>query len=617
MKRMNTQFAQIIQDAKTIRDLYAVVLQNKGKSVTQLRVIVDDMNDIELTDMLELGLKQGVTDEYEFVSFLRAYCDPSARLESAAADAAAQASDKHRANREPVVLLGHNASATAARIVTHLYVAALSGDAVVYLLQGDSATGKTCLLRAIADMTTTRQLRTETMSMLEQKPTVCSIANPPQVYLLDDVDKYIEYPQFESIITQLLLLKKTSLVMTATSIKKIEKLAAMHKAIITTIGDYTANERSAILAQISTKGYHLTPACADQVFSALTVFGSKSLMQDAMITRQYLLFQVLHHVKDKPSGGGALDFGTHDLLTAVAQTLGKDIDTLSFQPDELIFAKLRTRIKGQTNVLRAVIPTIQLFLSGAYDPVRPASVLLFYGPSGTGKTELAHAIADHFADGVFHLENMSEYMEKHTAARFVGSPPGYLGFNETPAILQYLDQHTRGVLLLDEIEKAHPDIMTFLMQLFDTGCITDGAGKRHYARGWIIILTSNLAIAEPARSLIGFGQEAGQSESVSPRQEIASLRFFKPEVLNRITSVHKFSPFTREELEDVARSLLQTACAPLKARSIAVDIEPYVTDVVAAFDPVMGARAMRTYVDMTVIPSLLKASMERSYHAYD
>ena len=616
MKRMNDVFRTMITDPFQVRELIRHVSSNTGTRGVALSAIVDVMPDDALMQLADAAVKDGITDEYEFALYVVE--NNSTR---SGANPAATAAEKS-AKRKPVVadttpqhaFVGANANIILERLITHSYAASLSGTTVAYVLQGDSASGKS---HALAEL----KCRGERLGMamtimnLTQDKSASVIMNTPTVYLIDDIDKYIEYPQYESLFNQLLLSKTATFIGTCTNIRKLEKFISQHSISVAQLGSYTQTEQIAILSSIWTKGFSLIPECASLVLSLLSTFGSKMLMRDALTARQYLLYPVLHHLLGKTSQGGPISFGTYDIRKAVAQALGKNLDVETYHSLEYIEQRLATVIKGQQSVLQGVSPAIQVFLTGAYDPNRPASVMLFYGPSGVGKTELAHTIADQFADGVFHIENMSEYMEKHTISRFTGSPPGYLGYNEVPAILQYLDMHNRGVLLLDEIEKAHPDVTTFLMQLFDTGSITDGAGRVHYARGWIIIMTSNLTVEKAHSASIGFTSAAPVLVDSSERTEISTCAFFRPEVLNRIGSIHKFLPFTEQEREMVARALLTRACHILTARGITVDIEPFVADTLARFDVHQGARAMRSYIDMTVIPKLLKQTMERTHDA--
>ena len=619
MNRMNDKFKEMLSMPIPARQFVLSIADGKGERGEQLRSIAAGLSDQEILRVITRALNDGgVTDEYQFIHYvIEKHRTGTLTACATASDEKAETESTASSGRpESTPFVGTDASGCLDRIITHAYAASLNAQTVAYIIQADASCGKTRALKELETRAKRRGLIISHMSMYEQQKSASAMLSQNCLHLVDDIDKYIDFPQFESAFNQIMLTRMSSFVATCTSTKRIEKFAAQHGISIVPLGEYTAKERNEITSHITSSGYSLTMECCERVQTMLSTFGSKNRLKDALTARLYLLYPVLHYVKNKKDTPGPVSFSNHDVLKAVAQTLGKTLDVLSYQSAADITAALRTTVKGQDQVIADVIPPIQLFLTGSYDPSRPAGVMLFYGPSGVGKTELAHAIADQFADGVFHTENMSEYMEKHTASRFIGSPPGYLGYSETPAILQYLDKHTRGVLLLDEIEKAHPDIMTFLMQLFDTGCITDGSGKPHYARGWIIILTSNLKMTTDVRPSIGFGSPDTKTQVVSPREEIAACNFFRPEVLNRITSVHRFVPFTDKEREAVARTLLQKTAQLLSARGIAVDIEQYVPGTVAAFDAALGARAMRTYIDMTVLPEILKNAMERTHESF-
>ena len=237
--------------------------------------------------------------------------------------------------------------------------------------------------------------------------------------------------------------------------------------------------------------------------------------------------------------------------------------------------------------------------AGVQDPRRPVGSFLFLGPTGVGKTELAKALAAELFDGekaMIRLD-MSEYMEKHAVSRLVGAPPGYLGHEEGGQLTEALRRHPYAVVLLDEVEKAHPEVFNILLQVLDDGRLTDSQGRTVDCKNAIFIMTSNIGSRHLA-------DRAGLGLSESVREAVmADLRsHFRPEFLNRVDDVALFSPLGEAEVLAIARLLVDGLNARLAARRIRLDFTPQALARLAdrGFDPVYGARPLRRLLQREV-----------------
>ncbi len=269
---------------------------------------------------------------------------------------------------------------------------------------------------------------------------------------------------------------------------------------------------------------------------------------------------------------------------------------------------LKARVVGQEEAVRVVAEAVQRSRAGVQDPRRPVGSFLFLGPTGVGKTELAKALATELFDSEKSMIriDMSEYMEKHAVSRLVGAPPGYVGHEEGGQLTEALRRHPYAVVLLDEVEKAHPEVFNILLQVLDDGRLTDSQGRTVDCRNAIFIMTSNIGsrhIAEHA----GFGLTDSVRESV-----MADLRaHFRPEFLNRIDDIALFSPLGPEQVAAIAAIMLRGLNDRLATKRIRLDFDKAALALIAekGFDPVYGARPLRRYLQREVETSLAKAML--------
>jgi ATP-dependent Clp protease ATP-binding subunit ClpA len=234
--------------------------------------------------------------------------------------------------------------------------------------------------------------------------------------------------------------------------------------------------------------------------------------------------------------------------------------------DTELLGNLETNLKrvvfGQDKAIEALSSAIKLARAGLREPEKPIGSYLFTGPTGVGKTEVAKQLADTLGVELLRFD-MSEYMERHTVSRLIGAPPGYVGFDQGGLMTDGIDQHPHSVLLLDEIEKAHPDLFNILLQVMDHGKLTDHSGKQVDFRNVILIMTSNVGAAELAKSPIGFGRVRQEGDD-----EDAINRMFTPEFRNRLDAIISFAPLPPSTVNRVVEKFILQLEGQLAERGI-------------------------------------------------
>ncbi len=297
-----------------------------------------------------------------------------------------------------------------------------------------------------------------------------------------------------------------------------------------------------------------------------------------------------------------------DIAALISQWTGIPVSRmLEAEADKLVHMedRLHERIVDQEEAVSAVAEAIRRGRAGLKDPRRPIGSFIFLGPTGVGKTELARALAWFMFDdeeAMVRLD-MSEYMEKHTVSRLVGAPPGYVGYDEGGQLTEAVRRRPYRVLLLDEIEKAHPDVFNVLLQLLEDGRLTDGHGRTVDFRNVVIIMTSNLGTADFQRQAIGFarGEEPGETD-MRRTIEAELKRTFRPELLNRIDDVVIFRPLKEEHLRRIVDLMLRGTAQRLSERAVTLTVDEAAKAwlVHAGYDPVYGARPLRRVIQKYV-----------------
>jgi len=254
---------------------------------------------------------------------------------------------------------------------------------------------------------------------------------------------------------------------------------------------------------------------------------------------------------------------------------------------------IRQRVVGQDEAVTALCNAVRRSRSGLGDPNRPIGTLLFLGPTGVGKTELSKALADFLFNDPHAMVrvDMSEFMEQHSVARLIGSPPGYVGYEEGGRLTEAVRRKPYSVILLDEIEKAHPDVFNVLLQVFDEGRLTDGKGKTVDFKNTVIIMTSNIA----SQQIQQLTAEAGAEWEIEAHVKDALKQLFKPEFLNRIDEIVVFHMLARDDLRKIVDIQLDLLAQRLNARNIEVEFTDDAREQIMdeGYDPAFGARPLK------------------------
>ena len=307
----------------------------------------------------------------------------------------------------------------------------------------------------------------------------------------------------------------------------------------------------------------------------------------------------LNKADKKPKDGGKkpqllrTEVGAEEIAEVVSRATGIPVSKMmQGERDKLLHIEdaLHRRVVGQNEAVRLVADAIRRSRSGLSDPNRPYGSFLFLGPTGVGKTELCKALAEFLFDSEQHLVriDMSEFQERHSVARLIGAPPGYVGYEEGGHLTELVRRKPYSVILLDEVEKAHPDVFNVLLQVLDDGRMTDGQGRTVDFKNTVIVMTSNLGSHKIQQMT-----DAGEDDALIKIAVLAEVKSnFRPEFVNRIDEIVVFHPLGEDQIAEIAKIQLKVLEARLAARSGSPS-RCCVEGGRLRFDPVYGARPLK------------------------
>jgi ATP-dependent Clp protease ATP-binding subunit ClpC len=315
--------------------------------------------------------------------------------------------------------------------------------------------------------------------------------------------------------------------------------------------------------------------------------------------------------------------GEEDIAKIVSQWTGIPIFRLEEKESEKLLKieeELHRRVVGQDEAISAIAHAVRRSRAGIKDPKRPIGSFIFLGPTGVGKTLLARALAEFMfgdEDALLQLD-MSEYMEKFNVSRLIGAPPGYVGYEEGGQLTERVRRRPYSVILLDEIEKAHPDVFNLLLQVFEDGRLTDSFGRKVDFRNTVVIMTSNVG-AELIRKTGSLGFKA-QKEEITYQDMKEKLleevkRTFKPEFLNRIDDIIVFRPLVKEDLLRIIEIEVGFVIERLKEQNIALEVTREAKDflIEKGFDPVFGARPLKRTIQRFIEDPLASEIISKKF----
>lgn len=361
-------------------------------------------------------------------------------------------------------------------------------------------------------------------------------------------------------------------------------------------------------------------------------YGRVAELRYGKITQaQNTLTEAQQRLEEKQVGGMMIkeEVGAEEIAEIVARWTGIPVNRmLESERDKLLHLEdeLHKRVVGQDEAITALADAIRRSRAGLQDQKRPVGSFIFLGTTGVGKTELAKALAEY----LFNDENamvridMSEYQERHTVSRLIGAPPGYVGYDEGGQLTEKVRRKPYSVVLLDEIEKAHPDVFNILLQVLEDGRLTDNKGRLADFRNSILIMTSNLGseLIRERTELLGEKMDAAAFESL--RSEVFQMmrKTIRPEFLNRIDEVIMFTPLNRKEIREIVILQLKELQQRMQERGVQLSYSQQVVDYVAdaGFDPQFGARPLKRVIQKEIVNalsvSMLKGEVQADGHLY-
>lgn len=504
----------------------------------------------------------------------------------------------------------------------------VSGEGGVFAVVGRRKHGKTTILRHLTSFLDSHDIST---SVLDTSTPVKSILGEGtrNVFIIDDIDHEAEMGlDLRSVMRHVSKTWSKTVIVSCVDASVLSRLSGRLEPRILSIPDYASDEIVSIISSIelgvcktptdTQKPGRLENIVGSYIYNLLAVGGVQNVLEAAQETINYLLLMEDGYSTD--SGDYLkIAFSAESMERAVEVCAGKRYSAGAVELGESIREDLLDYIIGQDQVIDMVVPILVNAKLGLSDPSRPAAALLAVGPTGTGKTELGRAIADIFYCGNLYKEDMNLFYDRHMIARLIGAPPGYTGYSDLPGILRFVKEKTSGVIILDEIEKAHDSVRDSIMEMLDTGFMRDAKGDLVDFRNFFIIMTSNSGYdrTESSSKTIGFSKK-------KPDSSPDLTKDFTKSFLARTTIV-TFRDFSDTDVRMIAEKLFGEMYNRLLASRVLTsrdlvsgDCRSEMIDmIVSTFDKESGARSMRVYVDTTLKHRIIDMEKEARNNVKD
>ena len=405
-------------------------------------------------------------------------------------------------------------------------------------------------------------------------------------------------------------LKKESDAASKTRCENIEKELGDLKEKIATLSTQWNNEKNVIQQSRDIKEeIETTKHQAEMAERSGDLEKASQLKYGKLVELNKKLEEVTEKMKDIQHGKAMLkeEVDEEDIAEVISRWTGVPVTKLlEEEADKLLNMEeyLHKRVIGQDTAIKAVSEAVRRSRAGLNDPRRPMGSFIFLGPTGVGKTELAKALAEFLfdtEDALIRID-MSEYMEKHSVAKLIGAPPGYVGYEEGGQLTEKVRRRPYSVILLDEIEKAHPDVFNILLQLLDDGRLTDSKGRVINFKNTVVIMTSNVASQSIMEEFAGDGTMEEKYEKINKKAMSELSLYFKPEFLNRVDDIIVFHPLTKENIRLIARILIKGVGKRLADLPVTLEVDDSAIDLIVeqGFDVTFGARPMKRAIQKMI-----------------
>lgn len=618
-------FSSALDDRKDPRVFIQRVAKLLGIHGNSLIQWAKSMDDSELGDSIEKILNGGCSDEWIFLfcstgstgtpEVLPPGTANSRRRSNTGSVGGCSGSSSEETEEGAERPVGAEITLMIDRIVRDITSSILSHTGSIFILKGGACTGKSTILREINyRLKRDYAITPSNWRTVHSQGTIGT--NMLQMLYMDDADLESFEKPVENLVVKYYRNAKNVMFFTCKDSSKFQSIIDSCGAKIYNIPDVRESELITILERYSVRNMKVSKKAATSIVNVMNAVGTSEPISKGIEVIRDLLYQKLldQYMVDGdvlPEIKKICNYTVDEVKLSVSRVIGVKILQSTECTPEMLKQKF-SKIRGQDHVIDAIVPLVSTVVSGLSDPERPAGVILLYGPPGTGKTEIGKVIAKDVLQCPIHVEDMNTYSEKHSVSRITGAPPGYLGYNDPPAIMDFIDTNKRGVLILSEIEKAHETVRDHILELIDTGMMRDTRGKLHDARRFVIIMTSNVTYGKQYETKsIGFGEKKKVHHTVNYRDEIKQSGLFKDEFVSRIQVISRFNDLNYDSIQVISSNMLDELEARLN--SVGVKLKKklkkeLIEDIQAKFASSHGAREMKTYIETVIKDRIVKGS---------